>query len=532
MPTWHSLSTFHGAPPPVSPDPVFPSIANQTFVDVTSVGAQAHNTQWADAIPGGGLNPTYPNGAYAYYPWGETFNHVRVPPVADVAYGALVVFKKPTASPTPAQFATQWADLANWRYYHMPTICAADPLAAHMVSWGGARLDNYTAPRYIYGSANADNPPTGTTAMINNLVMVQVNARADWGSASSYRTMDLTTLPGITLANTGGQFAGWAQNGRMWFNPTLHKSPRGVCKMVLSVDLEPSMGTNYFQDPAHWHAMDMSSTTAGPTFGGNQGAVALGNHIYHVVLQAGNKIWRLNTAGPASSGGVVDFFGNADVAANIANWEGINPLAIHPLANGYLNGGVVNDPVTMAPRYVVFSPYQAGATFGSIGPSSGANPIALCFDTFNPAGASAGNVFTTLGNWRAFDTTQVVTGDSNQPFCRGYQGLIADNGGFGWLLCSEDTITGYQVPWLCWNPLYPFDDPRAWKSYPSYTGTWLDERFMVEKIVCGAGFDLQDNRIFPSAYVMAAVPGSGRRSIMSQITINVPANGPGVPAHP
>jgi hypothetical protein len=53
MPTWHSMPTWHGALPLAGPDPVFPTLANQTFVDVTSVGTQAHNTQWSDAIRGG-----------------------------------------------------------------------------------------------------------------------------------------------------------------------------------------------------------------------------------------------------------------------------------------------------------------------------------------------------------------------------------------------------------------------------------------------------------------------------------------------
>ena len=38
MPTWHRTPpTWHGTPAPVGPDPVFPTLANQTFVDVTSI---------------------------------------------------------------------------------------------------------------------------------------------------------------------------------------------------------------------------------------------------------------------------------------------------------------------------------------------------------------------------------------------------------------------------------------------------------------------------------------------------------------
>ncbi len=528
-PTWHSTPTFHGILP-ITPDPVFPTVANQSFALVQSLGLsdptgnQTGHVQWADCIPPG-INAAFPHGAIVFYPWGATAQHSGSPPAADNPWSALLVFVKQSDAPTPSQLATQFTDVTNWRYYNMRTICAADPLADYMRGWGGGRLDNYTTPKYIYGAANSYLPTAPSLAATNNPVMVQMDATADWSTPGAYRTMDLRTL-GLSLTDFGGQFVGGVQNGRMWYAPSLHKSPAGSCKMVLSVDVEPTWGSNYFQNAAHWHACDMGATAIGSTFGGFQGGAGLGNYMYFcqfVGSPTGYKLWQLNTAGVG--GAATDAFGAHDLVANLANWKGIDPLTINGAASGYINAGVVNDATTGAPRYMVFSPYQNSTTFGQ--PASAMNNIALCFDTFLPAGGD----FTTAANWSAIDTTTIPTGDAHQIICRGYQGVLHDNAGYGWLLASADATLDVQTAWLCWNPLYPFSEARSWKAYPSYTA-WGDPTKTLPKVVCGGAFDPLTNSLYASPFTQPQIPTGGpRKGLLPVLTVTIPPNGAGVPQH-
>jgi hypothetical protein len=235
-PTYPGVPTFPGgAAPSGAPAPVFPTIDatnGQVFVGVTSIGAsdplgnQAAHTQWADFVPAG-LSATFPHGAVFYHPWGESKNHTFTPPTADIPYGALVVFAYTADAPSLATLATDFQNIANWHYYDMRSICAADPNAAGMLGWGGGRLDNYTTPRFAYGAGNSYPPTAPNVARVDNPIMTQVNVRANPALAASYRTVDLQSLLGLTLSQYGGQFVGWAVGGRFWYCPTFHKHADG-----------------------------------------------------------------------------------------------------------------------------------------------------------------------------------------------------------------------------------------------------------------------------------------------------------------
>jgi hypothetical protein len=541
--TTHSISVPSRTAVPsrafASPLPVFPTVDGTTGLVFTAIkevaagtpgfstaGYQSGHLQWADVIPPG-VNATYPHGLVLYYPWGETRNF---PATADKPYGALVGFVKTANAPAAATLASDFATLANWRYAHMPTLCAADPLAASMVGRGGGRLagyagaeaTSYTAPKYAYLAASSKPPIAPVTIHQNNPVFIQVDVTKDmFTDPTAYRTFDVTTLPGLDLDVAGGQFVGWAANGRFWFTPATGVSSVDGSKVrtnvVISVDLEANGGTNYFQDPTHWHWMDLNPTAIGATFGGGQGGTALGTYLYLTQWWNGTKLGQLNTAG--ATGGFLDGTGRADAAANMSNWSVVDPRTIHPLATGYINAGAVADATSGVPRYIVFSPF--------INANSVANPIALCYDTFLPAGGG----FATLGNWSFIDTTSIPTNDPNTPIAQGYQGVIQDNGGYAWLLASPGAAAN-NPPYLCWNPAFPFGASSSWRAYQSYAA-YADKAQRTPPFTCGGGFDPLTNSIYPACWggLLPDAPPVGVFGVLPLLTPSVPANGAGVPNH-
>lgn len=540
--------TFEVTAPPPPPPLVFPDLNAGTaaapyaddglaFAYAYPLGAadartnrshqnEACKLQWNDYIPAQGAGKFFEFGGIIYYPWGWSRATGSGPTPSDYPHGAMVIYRKPRATPgapSPADIATAINDfrnlgyydntsylapgqgavagasptplaghpgcwqMGNWYYIQMQTLCAADPWVSFMHGRGGGSLDDPLNPTccYMPGNFSFPNPADAAHSYVRtrNPVHIRLDI-SDPTAPGSYATLNLPKAmddhgwAGVT----GGHFAStWAdhgsayfmpvkagtgENARLWYPPVTNHPVQSPNLIVVSMDAEPA-GANYFSaaQVAHWHWADMQGKLG--NFGSFQGALGKGSYAYFI--QSGAALfWRINADGPRT--GHPDETGRDDPAANVANWTSFDPgHTIAAAATGDAGNnakGYLNGTILRDGR-MLFSPFAPHTPTGA----TPRNSVALLY---NPAYSVDGvaDRFGDPGAWQGFDLWNIPVDDPNDAanHCNGYQAITEDNSGYVWFMPTWDEAAdpARQAPWVCWNPAGAFTDARSWKAYKSY----------------------------------------------------------------
>lgn len=431
------------------------------------------------------------------------------------------------------------------------------------------------------------------TAKGDNPVMLRIDTTADLKTAAAYTSINLPQMmynayhmspnaaptnvygSGGSIAdyvdNLGGHFGGGGHkggavaNGRIYFSPTLNLAGKvgGLSITVPSVDVT---APGNFTDATKWYWMDFRNRPAGAGtftttflthFGGFQGIVVcqkqggvVGKDVVYFVASSLPYMYQLDTSvGP---GGKTDNTGKTNVAANPAAWKYANTQDIWAAVDTdsfgqYLNGAAITayDPDGTPYDAIIFCPFSPHLT-----DIVNVNKWILLYDTRK----DFADTTAVTGAWRKIKTTSIALNDPNMatytaPVNYGYQAAIQDNSGYVWLMPAWNEVSvppsgGHQSAWLCWNPLYPFDDASSWKTYPSYAPTHFDTSQLTIPIWnCGLAFDYDVNALFPAVYGggypgtaggfpdLGGTRGSGTAGIAVQLMPDVMANQSGVPPH-